>query len=71
MFTKDWPMGLFLKFYPEFRDLIPPVIFSDPEYIVRSQHLEDGTLYSMEFGYADDNWTLPEPKQKTENLENN
>lgn len=71
MFTKDWPMGLFLKFYPEYKDLIPPFVFMDPEYIVRTQYDSNGNLCNLEFGYKDDDWVLPEPKNDTKNLESN
>ena len=64
MYTRDWNMVNFLNKYPEFKCIIPPLIVSDPEYMVRTQHQNDGTIYNLEFGYKDDGWQLPPPKRK-------
>lgn len=71
MFSKDWSTELFLTFYPEARSVIPEEVLEDPNYMVRSEHFNNGLLYRFEFGFADDVWEIPEPQNNFENLETN
>ena len=64
MYTRDWSMRNFIINNPEFKSIIPPLIISDPDYMVRTQHQNDGTIYNLEFGYKDDSWQLPPPHKK-------
>ena len=54
MFTNDWNVKTFLKFYPEYNCLLNHEIFNDPEYIVRSLHDDDGILINIEVGFKED-----------------
>lgn len=60
MFVKEWPLGLFKKFYPDYMDLLADVgiDISDPDYIVRVQYHDDGTILQFEAGYVSDEWHL-------------
>ena len=64
MFTNDWNIKTFLKFYPEYNYLLNHEIFNDPEYIVRSLHDDDGILINIEVGFKEDPWRLPAPNRK-------
>ena len=49
----ELPLKVFLKRFPQFYCMIPPVLdINDNDYIVR---IKDG---KVEFGYASDNWVI-------------
>lgn len=61
MFVKEFPLPLFLKFYPDYIGyLIHLKDFdtTDPDYIVRVEYLPDGTVNQFEVGYKTDKWFL-------------
>lgn len=60
MFVHEWPLGLFKKFYPDYLHYLKSwgVDLSDPDYIVRVEYREDGSINQMEVGYATDKWKL-------------
>ncbi len=60
MFVHEWPLGLFKRFYPDYMHYLalPGIDLTDPDYIVRVEYLEDGTINQIELGYATDNWYL-------------
>ena len=60
MFVKEWPIGLFKKFYPDYMNDLASIGIDadDHDYIVRVEYLEDGTVNRYEVGYASDKWCL-------------
>ncbi len=60
MFVHEWPIGLFIKFYPDYVHYLKSwgVDLTDPDYIIRVQYREDGSINQMEVGYATDKWHL-------------
>ena len=60
MFVHEWPLGLFIKFYPDYLHYLNKfgVDLTDPDYIVRVEYREDGSVNEIEVGYATDKWHL-------------
>lgn len=60
MFVHEWPLELFKIFYPDYMKylMLPGIDLTDPDYIVRVEYLEDGTINQIELGYANDEWYL-------------
>ena len=60
MFVKEWPLGLFKRFYPDYLHYLTNVgiDLSDHDYLVRVEYLEDGTINQLEVGYVNDKWFL-------------
>lgn len=60
MFVHEWTIGMFKKFYPDYIHYLTSkgVDLSDPDYIVRVEYREDGSINFLEVGYATDKWQL-------------
>ena len=60
MFVHEWPLGLLKILYPDYMKylMLPGIDLTDPDYLVRVEYLEDGTINQLELGYANDEWYL-------------
>jgi hypothetical protein len=50
----ELPIAQFLRLYPQFADILPPPVLSDPRYIVRFN--PDSEL--LEVGFSEDVWAI-------------
>lgn len=65
MYTKQWTVKAFLKYNPEYGNLLPiKKCLADKRYIIRTLHDNNKRILELELGYEEDNWRIPKPKIK-------